>query len=116
MANQSQWLDVAEAAKHAERCTATIRNHIKKGSLPAVKSRTTDKDGRKVVKLMIRLDDLDKAFPKFDLEAYIRKIESEWVPLSPRQLQVIGQAFRDSRAERLAKEQANGEGGVGRLP
>lgn len=110
MTQSDDWIDIAEAAVRAERCTATIRNHIKKGSLPAVKSRATGRDGRKVVKVMIRVVDLERAFPKFDMEAHIRKVESEWVPLSERQQQTIRRVFMEHWAEQRAKEQANRQG------
>lgn len=110
MNQTDEWIDIAEAAVRAERCTATIRNHINKGTLPAVKSRTTGRDGRQIEKIMIRVVDVDRAFSKFDMEAHIRKVESEWVPLSERQQQTIRRVFMEHWAEQSAKEQANRQG------
>ncbi len=110
MTQSDEWIDIAEAAVRADRCTATIRNHIKKGSLPAVKSRATGRDGRKVVKVMIRVVDVDRVFPKFDMEAHIRKVESEWVPLSEAQQQTIRRVFMEHWAEKRAKAELEAEG------
>jgi len=115
MTQTDEWIDIAEAALRAERCTATIRNHIKKGSLPAVKSRATGRDGRKIEKIMIRVVDVDRVFPKFDMEAHIRKVESEWVPLSERQQQTIRRVFMEHWAEQRAKAKLEA-GGTQSLP
>lgn len=63
MADLGEWLDIKEAAKIKSVSDTTIRNHIRKGSLPSVKRLVTGRDGRMVVKRLIRASDLEKAFP-----------------------------------------------------
>lgn len=50
MVDLGEWLDIKEAAERKSVSDTTIRNHIKKGSLPSVKCLATGRDGRMVVK------------------------------------------------------------------
>lgn len=59
-----EWLDIKEAAERKSVSDTTIRNHIKKGSLPSMKRLVTGRDGRMVVKRLIRASDLEKVFPR----------------------------------------------------
>jgi len=63
MADLGEWLDIKEAAEIKSVSDTTIRNHIRKGNLPSVKRLVTGRDGRMVVKRLIRASDLEKAFP-----------------------------------------------------
>lgn len=63
MVDLGEWLDIKDAAERKSVSDTTIRNHIKKGGLPSVKRLVTGRDGRMVVKRLIRAADLDKAFP-----------------------------------------------------
>lgn len=63
MADVGEWLDIKEAAEIKSVSGTTIRNHIRKGGLPSVKRLVTGRDGRMVVKRLIRASDLEKSFP-----------------------------------------------------
>lgn len=89
MVDVGEWLDIRGAAERQGLSDTAIRNHIKKGNLRSVKRLVTGRDGRMVVKRLIRVSDLDVAFPPFDLEAYIREIDESAPPMTREQVMRI---------------------------
>lgn len=96
-----EWLDIKEAAERKSVSDTTIRNHIKKGSLPSVKRLVTGRDGRMVVKRLIRASDLEKAFPRVPTTGSGR---GDPGPMPPVLRQRVLRFFRTGDVEEFKRE------------
>ena len=74
------WLDVAAAAERHDRSTKTIRRYIKQGVLPARTEKVGGRDGRPVVKTLIRVSDLNDVFGWTARDENVRKIRESASP------------------------------------
>ena len=105
------WLDVAAAAERHDRSTKTIWRYIKRGDLSARTEKVSGRDGRPVIKALIRVSDLNDAFGWTARDENVRKIRESASPWSDEQKTVIRQVFLDHLRDREAKRQ--GPGGAG---
>ncbi|HIV58620.1 MAG TPA: hypothetical protein H9902_11775 [Candidatus Stackebrandtia faecavium] len=62
--SKEECFDVAAAAERYDCSIKTIRRRIKNGSLPARTEKIDGRDGRPVLKTMIRVVDLDDTFER----------------------------------------------------
>lgn len=111
MSNED-WLDVAAAAERHECSTKTIWRRIKNGTLPARTEKIDGRDGRPVIKTLIRVSDLDDAFGRTDQEAHVRRIRASAKPLQFEQKVAIRDVFLEHLLEREEKRKRAGTGGV----
>ncbi|WP_156761955.1 helix-turn-helix transcriptional regulator [Microbacterium karelineae] len=106
------WVGVAEAALRHGYSTKTIRRRIKNGTLPAQNEKIGGRDGRPVLKTVIRVSDLDDAFGWTDHEAHVRRIRASAQPLHFEQKVAIRDVFLEHLLEREEKRKRAGTDGV----
>lgn len=111
MSNE-EWLDVAAAAERHECSTKTVRRRIEQGRLPARTEKVTGRDGRPVLKTLIRVSDLDDVFGPTAQEAHVRRIRASAQPLQFEQKVAIRDVFLEHLLEREEKRKRAGTGGV----
>ncbi|HMR50713.1 MAG TPA: hypothetical protein PKE40_15735 [Arachnia sp.] len=97
---EDEWLDVAAAAERYNCSTKTIWRRIKNGSLPTHTEKVDGRDGRSVVKTLIRVADLNDAFAWADREEHIRKIREVAPPLTAEQKRALGKVLLDHNRDR----------------
>ncbi len=97
--SEEQWFDVAAAAERHRCSTQTIWRRIRAGDLPARKEQTYGRDGRPVIKTMIRASDLNDAFGGTAHEAHVRAIRMAAPPLTNEQAVAIRKVFLDHLRE-----------------
>ncbi|QOT16822.1 hypothetical protein [Paenarthrobacter sp. YJN-5] len=102
--SDDEWLDVAAAAERHSCSTKTIWRHIRQGSLPACTGKVSGRDGRPVLKTLIRVADLDDAFGRTAQEDHVRKIRASAPPLTVEQKIAIRDVFLEHLLEREAKQ------------
>lgn len=105
------WIDVAAAAERHHCSTKTIWRRIKQGGLPACTEKVRGRDGRPVIKTMIRVADLDDAFGHTAHDAHVRKVREAVPPLTAEQVTVIGKVLMDHLRDRDAKLRSSGRAG-----
>lgn len=113
MKPEDGWVGVAEAALRHGCSTKTIRRRIKGGNLPARTGKFDGRDGRPVIKTLIRVSDLDDAFGRTDQEALVRRIRASAQPLQVEQKVAIRDVFLEHLLEREEKRKRarTGSGG-----
>ncbi|WP_129668712.1 hypothetical protein [Phytoactinopolyspora endophytica] len=107
--SENEWLDVAAAAEHYNRSTKSIWRRVWQGSLPARTEKVSGRDGRPVIKTLIRVSDLDYAFGSAAHDEHVRKIREAVPPLTREQVTVIAQVFTDHLRDCDAKRGKSGE-------
>lgn len=101
--SQEEWLDVAAAAERHECSTKTIWRRIKNGTLTGQTEKIDGRDGRPVLKTLIRVSDLDDLFGRTDQEAHVRRIRASAQPLTVEQKRALGKVLLDHIRDREAK-------------
>lgn len=104
MSEQDEWLDVVAAAERHGCSTQTIRRRIRQGALPARKEMVEGRDGRQVIKTLIRVSDLNDAFGWTAHEEHVRKIRESATPFSESQAAAIRKVFLDHLRDRDARQ------------
>lgn len=110
--SEDEWLDVAAAAERHERSTKTIRRHIKSGTLPARTERVAGRDGRPVLKTLIRVVDLNGTFGWRVHDEHVRRIRASALPLTVEQKVAPRDILLEHLLEREAKRTSVGTGGI----
>lgn len=100
-------LDVAAAAERHSCSTKTIWRRIEQGVLPARNEKAIGRDGRPVIKTLIRVSDLDDAFGWTAAREHVRKIRESAPPLTDAQKVAIGKVFLDHLRDRDAKRRSD---------
>ncbi|MBB3036285.1 hypothetical protein [Hoyosella altamirensis] len=101
-----EWLDVATAAERHRCSTQTIRRRIRQGVLPARTEKVRRRDGRPVIKTLIRVSDLNDAFGWTAQAEHVRKIRATARPLTDEQKVAIRNVFLEHLLEREAKRRS----------
>lgn len=109
--SKEDWLDVAAAAERHDCSTKTIRRRIEQRRLPARTEKVTGRDGRPVIKTLIRVSDLDDSFGRTDQEAHVRKIRASAQPLTVEQKVAIRDVLLEHLLEREEKRKRAGTDG-----
>ena len=109
--HEDEWLGVAAAAERQHCSTKTIWRRIKQGGLPARTEKMSSRDGRPVIKTMIRVADLNDAFGRTAHDDHVRKVCEAAPPLTAEQVTVIGKVLLDHLQERDAKRRSSGGAG-----
>ena len=103
-----EWIDVVAAAER-HRCSAqTVRRRISQGLLPARKEMVSGRDGRPVVKTLIRIADLNDVFGWTAHDEHVRRIRESAPPFSEEQKADIQHVFLEHLLERAAKRRDAG--------
>lgn len=97
------WLDVAAAAERHDCSTKTMRRRIRQGDLPARTEKVSGRDGRPVIKTLIRVSDLNDEFGWTARDANVRRIRESAPPWSDEQKIAIRKVFLEHLLEREAK-------------
>lgn len=112
MKPEDGWLDVTAAAERHECSTKTIRRRIKNGTLPAQIQEIGGRNGRPVLKTVIRISDLDDSFEWTDHEAPVRRTRASAQSLQFEQKVAIRDVFLEHLLEREEKRRRAGTDGV----
>lgn len=99
---EDEWLDVAAAAERHRCSTKTIWRRIKQGVLPARTEKVDGRDGRPVIKTLIRASDLNDAFGRTAHDEHVRKIRESAPPLTEEQKAAIREVYIDHFRDREA--------------
>lgn len=110
--SKQERLDVAAAAERYECSTKTNRRRIDQGRLPARTKKVTGRDGRPVIKTLIRVSDLDDAFGRAGQEAHVRRIRASAQPLQFEQTVAIRYVFLEHLVVREVRRKRAGTAGV----
>lgn len=110
--SKEEWLDIAAAAERHECSTKTIRRRIKNGTLPAQTEKIDGRDGRPVLKTMIRVSDLEDVFGRTAQEDHVRRIRALAPPLTVEQKVAIRDVFLEHLLERDEKRKRAGTAGI----
>lgn len=108
---EDEWLDVVAAAERHDCSTQTIWRRIRQGVLPPRSEKTAGRDGRPVIKSLIRVSDLNDAFGRTAQEEHVRRIRATAPPLSDAQKRAIAKVFLEHLQEREAKRETASAGG-----
>lgn len=111
MSNE-EWLDVAAAAERHECSIKTIRRRIEQRRLPARTEKVTGRDGRPVIKTLIRVSDLDDAFGRTDQEVHVQRIRASAQALRLEQKVAIRDVFIEHLLEREERRKRAGTADV----
>ncbi|MEL0525952.1 hypothetical protein, partial [Neisseria gonorrhoeae] len=95
-----------------DRSARTIRRWIKLGGLVARKEGPIGCDGRWVLKIWIRVGDLDKMFGSRDREGHVRKIRATAQPFTDGQRAALRKVFLEYLLEREEKRKRVKAGGA----
>lgn len=102
--HEEELVDVVAAARRCGCDVQTVRRRIKDGILPARKAKVTGRDGCAVVKMLIRVTDLEDVFRLNAHDEHVRKIREAAKPFTAEQKSAIRQTFlahlRDRKAQR----------------
>lgn len=109
---EDEWLDVAAAAERHVCSTKSIWRRIWQGKLPAHTEKAIGRDGRPVIKTLIRVSDLDRAFGLTAHAEHVQKIRAAAPPLTKEQTKFIAQVFTDHLLEQNDKRRREGEAGT----
>ncbi|MGW9414278.1 hypothetical protein [Arthrobacter cupressi] len=109
--SDDEWLDVAAAAERHSCSTKSIWRRIWRSSLPARTEKVSGRDGRPVIKTLIRVSDLDYAFGSAVHDEHVRKIREAAPPLTREQVTAIAQVLTEHLIERDAERRRGGEAG-----
>lgn len=107
-----EWLDVVATAERHRCSTKTIWRRIRQGVLPAHTEKVSGRDGRPVIKTLVRVSDLNDAFGRLAQDEHVRKAREAAPPLTYEQLTVIGDVLLDHLRDREAKRRSSGEAGT----
>lgn len=110
--SKEEWLDVVAAAERHHCSTKTIRRRIKNGTLPAQMEKIDGRDGRPVLKTLIRVSDLEDVFGRTTQEDHVRRIRALAPPLTVEQKVAIRGVLLEHLLEREAKRKRAGTDGV----
>jgi len=100
-----EWLDVAAAAARYDCSAKTLRRRVQSGSLPARTEKVAGRDGRLVLKTLIRASDLDAVFGGTSQEEHVRRIRESAPPLTDEQKEMIYDVFLKHLLEREAERE-----------
>lgn len=109
---KEEWLDVAAAAERHKCSTKTIWRRIKNGTLPAQTEKIDGRDGRPVLKTMIRVSDLEDVFGRTAQEDHVRRIRASAQPLTVEQKIAIRDVFLEHLLEREERRKRAGTDAV----
>lgn len=109
---EDEWLDVAAAAQRHDCSTKSIWRRVWQGRLPARTEKVDGRDGRPVIKTLLRVSDLDRAFGLTAHAEHVQKIREAAPPLTREQATFIAQVFTDHLLEQAAKRRRAGETGT----
>lgn len=101
--SKEESLDVAAAAERHDCSTKPIWRRIKNGTLPARTEKIASRDGRPILKTLIRVSDLDDAFGRTRHEDHVRSIRASAQPLTAVQKRALGQVLLDHIRDRKAR-------------
>ncbi len=101
--HEEECLDVAAAAERHHSSTKTIWRRIRQGSLPACTEKVTGRDGRPLIKTLIRVSDLNDAFGWTAQDEHVQKFREAAPPLTDEQVTVIGKVLLEHLLDRDAK-------------
>ena len=105
--SDDEWLDVVAAAERHRCTTKTIWRRNKQGDIPARTEKVSGRDGRPVIKTLIRVSDLNDAFGWTAHEEHVRKVREAAPPLTREQASVIRKVFLDHLRERDAERRSS---------
>ena len=108
---EEEWLDVAAAAELHRCSTKTIWRRIWQGVLPARTEKVNGRDGRLVIKTLIRVSDLNDALGCTAQDEYVRKVREAAPPLTAEEVSDIGKVLLEHLLDRDAKRRSSS--GVG---
>ncbi|MDN5759879.1 hypothetical protein PGC08_13140 [Brevibacterium sp. BDJS002] len=109
---EDEWLDVAATAERHDCSTKSIWRRVWKGKLPARTEKVGGRDGRPVIKTLIRVSHLDRAFGLTAHAEHVQKIREAAPPLTREQTTFIAKVFTDHLLEQDAKRRREGEAGT----
>lgn len=109
--HEEEWLDVVAAAERHHCSTKTIWRRIKQGGLPARSEKMRGRDGRPVIKTMIRVADLNDAFGRTAHDDQIQRIRDAAPPLTAEQVTDLGKVLLDHLNDGDAKRRSSGGAG-----
>lgn len=109
---EDEWLDVAATAERHDCSTKSIWRRVWQRRLPARTEKVCGRDGRPVIKTLIRVSDLDRAFGLIADAEHIQKIHEAAPPLTREQTAIIAKVFTDHLLEQDAKRRREGEAGT----
>jgi hypothetical protein len=112
---EDEWLDVAAAAERHGCSHQTIWRRIRQGVLPARKEKMGGRDGRPVIKVLVRVTDLNDAFGWTAREEHVRRIRASARPLTAGQKVAIRGVLLDHLLEREARRRWSGSGSPERV-
>lgn len=109
--SEDESIDVVAAANRHHCSTQTIWRRIRQGNLPACKEKVEGRDGRPVIKTLIRVSELNDAFGWTARDAHVRAIREAAPPFTEEQAAAIRKVFLDHIRERDAKRRGAGAPG-----
>ncbi|MFC0675187.1 hypothetical protein [Brachybacterium hainanense] len=109
---EDEWLDVEAAAQRHDCSIKSIWRRIWQGKLSARTEKLDGRDGRPVIKTLIRVSDLDRAFGLTAHAEYVQKIRAAAPPLTREQTTFIAKVFTDHLLEQDARRRREGEIGT----
>lgn len=104
--SEGEWLDVAAAAERHSCSAKTIWRRIEEGALPARNEKVSGRDGRPVIRTLVRVSDLDDVFGWTAHAEHVRRIRESAPPLSDEQKAAIRKVFLDHLREREARQRS----------
>lgn len=110
--SKEERLDVAAAAERHDCSTKTIRRRNKNRSLPTQTEKIDGRDGRPVLKTLIRVSDLDDVFGGTVQGDHVRRIRASAPPLTIEQKIAIRDVFLEHLLEREEKRKSVGTDGA----
>lgn len=109
--SEDEWIDVAAAAERHDCSTKTIWRLVRQGDLPARTEKVSGRDGRPVIKTLIRVSDLNDAFGRTAHDEHVQMVREAAPPLTHEQVTVIGEVLLDHLRDRDAKRGSSGGAG-----
>lgn len=97
-----EWLDVTAASARYGCSAQTIRGRIHSGCVPARTEKVPGRDGRLILKALIRVSDLDAMFRVTAREEHVQRIRESAPPLTDDQKRMIYDVFLKHLLEREA--------------
>ncbi|APF39934.1 hypothetical protein [Neomicrococcus aestuarii] len=107
MTSDDEWIDVEAAAERHGCSTKTIQRLVKREELLARSVKIPGRDGRQVIKNLVRVSDLDEIFGQSARERNVRVIREAAPPLSSSQRAFIGKVLLEHLRDRDAKQKKN---------
>lgn len=105
---EDESIDVAAAANRHRCSTQTIWRRIGQGILPAHKEKVSGRDGRPVVKTLVRVADLNNTFGWNVHDEHVRRTRASARPLTVEQKVALRDVLLEHLLEREAKKAGTG--------